>query len=62
MRPKKTNKMIRASVQLPPGIVADMREFCSSVGMPVSSFIRRAIREYLISLKLDDLGRYTNGK
>ena len=52
--------MIRTSVQLPPGVVADMREFCGSVGMPVSSFIRRAIREYLISLKLDDLGRYKN--
>jgi Arc/MetJ-type ribon-helix-helix transcriptional regulator len=60
-RPKKPNKMISTSIQLPPGYVAEIRRLADYRGETMSDVIRQAVREYLTT-EMVDSGRWRDGQ
>ena len=58
-RPKKPNKMVCTSIQLPPGYVAEIRRLAEHRGETLSDVIRQAVRDYLTT-EMVDAGRWKN--
>ena len=56
-RPKKPNKMVCTSIQLPPGYIAEIRRLAEHRGESISDVIRQAVREYLTT-EMVDSGRW----